>query len=123
MHSNLPKHVRLLVSQRNHWIDFGGAPRGDVARGKRDECHKDCHSGKNRGVARLHFEEQAGHYARQGKRTNNPDEDAEESKFGSLGHNQSQNIAPLPTESHPYADLMRALAGRISNYSINSDAS
>ena len=70
----------LLVSQRDHGIDLGGATRGDVARGKRDQCQKDRDGRKNHGVGRLHFEEQAGHQARQAKRSNDSDEDADESK-------------------------------------------
>ena len=114
---------RLLVSQRDHGIDLGGATRGDVGRDKRNQCQKARNSNKNRGVARLHLEEQAGHYAGEGKRPNNSDKDADESKFRCLGHNQSQNIAALPAQSHPYADLVRALAGCIGHNSINSDAS
>jgi len=104
---------RLFISQRDHGIDLGGATRGDVARDKRDQCQNGRNSGKNGGVARLHLEKQAGHCAREGQRPNKSNKDADQSEFRCLCHYQSQNIAPLPAESHPYADLMRALAGGI----------
>ena len=58
--------VGLLVSQRDHGIDSGGTTRRYVARCKRDQCQKGGDGGKNRGIARFHFEKQAGHYAGQG---------------------------------------------------------
>src|SRR6516162_4316455 len=112
-----------LVSQRDHGIALGGATRGDVASDKRDQRQNGRTSSKNNGVAWLYLKEQAGHCAREGQRPNNSDKDAGGSKFCCLGHNQSQNIAPLPAESHPYADLVRALAGGIGHNAINSDAS
>src|SRR5437870_1844061 len=48
---------RLLITQRDHWIDAGGAARGNEA-GNGRNCSEQCRDREiNRGIKRVNFEQ------------------------------------------------------------------
>src|SRR3954462_3189840 len=94
-HSTREENERLLIAQRHHWIDFHGAPRGNVTgHGGRD--HEQTHDARIRNdVGRAHAVE---HRRQQPGESYGPDDSENhtgQNERETLPENHPQHVAAL----------------------------
>src|SRR5437016_295264 len=119
-----------FVPQRHHWIDFGRAPRRDIAREQRRTDQQSRDTAKSHGVERAQAKQQvgrpgiAGDGCRQnmgrGYRTSQPQNDAKGYEQASAPEYKLEYVEALGPQRHSDADLACPQAHRVGYDAINS---
>src|SRR6476620_824314 len=118
---------KLLITERNHWIDTGGATRWNKTGNRRD---KRKHSGNrkiNRRIECIDFEQNGfqrpgSDHAEQQRDPTGTEGKANAELPRALLHHHAKNARRVGAERHANAKLLRALVHRKTHHAIKSDS-
>ena len=114
-------HDSLGACERDYWIEFRGAPRGQIASDERDGDEQQRDHDECRRIACAHPEEQIRNHARETEGTDQSDDNTDRGQRHALPNDQSQHIGFLRTERHANSDFMGALRDRVSHHAVDAE--
>jgi xanthine dehydrogenase small subunit len=115
------RRSELLLPERLHRVDAGGALSGDIAREGGDRDQGDHCLGQDDGVRRAEPEEERARRSGRRERQEGAHHDADEEERAGLPEDHLHDRRPVGAERHPDPDLVASPRHQVGHHAVEAD--